>query len=125
MNANCPRRARGAAGAGLIQILLVLVVIGVVTVIALKMYQRSGVPRVPGGGHPARAVLNRVELRVEGMSSETDALHVAEALRRVAGVAAVDVDFSSGVARVSFDPARTSREQLAAAVAGAGFRAAP
>ena len=116
-------RERRSRGAGFIQIVLVLLVILVVTVIALKMYQRSGVPQVPGGGHPARAVLDRVELRVEGMESETDALVVTEELRKVPGVAGAAVDYSTGVASVTFDPARVKREQLVAAVGRAGFRA--
>jgi len=120
MSRTCLRRARGV---GFIQVVLVLVVILVVTVIALKMYQRS-VPNLPaGGGHPARAVLDRVELRIEGMESETDALMVTEELRRVPGVAGAAVSYSSGTASVTFDPARARREQLVAAVARAGFRA--
>ncbi len=120
MKTTCSRRARGV---GFIQIVLVLVVVLVVTVIALKMYQRS-VPNLPaGGGHPARAVLDRVELRVEGMESETDALVVIEELRKVPGVAGANVEYSTGVARVTFDPARANRDQLVAAVSRAGFRA--
>jgi len=116
-------RERHSRGVGFIQIVLVLVVILVVTVIALKMYQRSGVPQVPGGGHPARAVLDRVELRVEGMESETDALVVTEELRKVPGVAGATVDYASRMASVTFDPARANRDQLIAAVGRAGFRA--
>ena len=109
---------------GLIQILLVLVVILVITLLALKMYQRSvPSPVAPGGGHPARAVMDNVELQVEGMTSETDALQVTEGLRRVPGVASASVDFSTGQARVGFDPRRTNPEQLIAAVERAGFRA--
>ncbi len=114
---------RLSRGVGFIQVVLVLVVILVVTVITLKMYQRS-VPNLPaGGGHPARAVLDRVELRVEGMESETDALVVIEELRKVPGVAGANVEYSTGVARITFDPARANRDQLIAAVSRAGFRA--
>jgi len=116
-------RERRSRGVGFIQIVLVLVVILVVTVIALKMYQRS-VPNLPaGGGHPARAVLDRVELRVEGMESETDALVVIEELRKVPGVAGANVEYSTGKASVTFDPARANRDQLIAAVSRAGFQA--
>ena len=116
-------RERRSRGAGFIQIVLVLLVILVMTMIALKMYQRSGVPQVPGGGHPARAVLDRVELRVEGMESETDALVATEELRKVPGVAGANVEYSTGVALVTFDPARANRDLLIAAVSRAGFRA--
>ena len=122
MKATAGPRQCGAPGAGLIQILLVLVLILMMTVVALKMYQRSGVPQVPGGGHPARAILDRAELRVEGLASEADALQVTEALRRVPGVAGANTEYESGLARVTFDPAGTNREQLLAAVERAGFR---
>ena len=120
MKTACARRARGV---GFIQVVLVLVVILVVTVITLKMYQRS-VPNLPaGGGHPARAVLDRVEMHIAGMESETDALVVTEELRKVPGVAGATVDYASGMASVTFDPARANRDQLVAAVSRAGFQA--
>ncbi|MDA2914276.1 heavy-metal-associated domain-containing protein [Acidobacteriia bacterium AH_259_A11_L15] len=112
-------------GFGFVQLLLALVVILVLTMVALKMYQRSAAPAVSGGrGHPARNVLDRVDLRIEGLASEVDALQVTQALRRVQGVAAATTDVSSGVARVTFSPAQTNREQLVAAVERAGFRVA-
>jgi Cu+-exporting ATPase len=113
-------------GAGFVQILLVLVVIGVVTVIALRLYQRTA-PTLPAGtgraGHPARAVLDRVELRVEGLTSDSDALQVTEALRRVPGVAGASCDAATGRASVTFSPTQTNPDELLAAVSRAGFRA--
>ena len=114
---------RDTRGGGVVQVILVLVVILVVTVIALKMYQRSGPPVVPGGGHPARAVLDRVELRIEGMTSDADALQVTEAVRRLSGVASVHTDFSTGRAHIAYDPNRVQPEQFIAAIERAGFRA--
>lgn len=110
-------------GAGFIQIVLVLVVIFVVTMLALRIYHRAGPPAVPGGGHPARAVLDRVELRVEGMDSEVDSLQVMEAIRRVPGVAGVQADSGTGRVQVTFDPNRAGPEKFVAAVERAGFRA--
>ncbi len=119
------RRPGRDRGVGFIQVILVLVVILVITVVALKMYQRATPPQaLPGAGHPARSVLDRVELRIEGMTSQMDALQVSEALRRVPGVAGANADFSRGVARVTFHPGRTNREQLVAAVERAGYRVA-
>lgn len=114
---------RHTHGMGLLQILLVLVVILLMTVLALKMFQRSAPPRVPGGGHPARAVMDNVVLHVQGLTSEGDALQVTEALRRVPGVTGASVDFSSGEARVGYDPRQTNPDQLIAAVERTGFRA--
>lgn len=112
-------------GFGFVQLLLALVVILVLTMVALRLYQRSAPPAVTGGrGHPARNILDRVELRIEGLASEADALRATQALRRAPGVASATVDFQSGVARVTFSPAQTDREQLVAAVERAGFRVA-
>jgi copper chaperone CopZ len=111
-------------GAGLVQTLLVLVVLGAMVMLAVKLFQRSGVEQLsPTGGHPARAVLDTVELRIEGMRSDVDALQVTEALRRLPGVAAAQTDYARGYARVGFAPNRVSVEQLIAAVERAGFRA--
>lgn len=109
---------------GLIQVLLVLVVIAVITMLALRMYQRSALPPVGGGTtHPARAVLDNVTLRIEGLKSDMDALQVTEALRRVKGVASATVDYRAGRAQVAYNPNQTSPEQLIAAVGRVGFRA--
>lgn len=116
-------RPSGTRGVGLLQIILVVVVILVVTVLVLKMYQRSAPPRVPGGGHPARAVMDNVVLHVQGLTSEGDALQVTEALRRVPGVTGASVEFSSGEARVGYDPRQTNPDQLIAAVERTGFHA--
>ncbi len=87
MSANRCSLQEGPRGVGLIQLLLVLVVIAVITMLALRMYQRSALPPVGGGTtHPARAVLDNVTLRIEGLKSDMDALQVAEALRHVPGV---------------------------------------
>jgi copper chaperone CopZ len=121
------KRRNSSRGAGFVQIIVVIVVILVVTMIALRMFQRTA-PNLPvgtGGGHPARAVLTREEIRVEGLASEVDALQVSEAVRRLPGVAGAHTEYGSGMLHVTFDPARTNRAQLVAAVERAGFRAAP
>jgi len=111
-------------GGSFVSLIIVVVVILVVTVIALKTYQRSAPPPVPGtGGPPARAVMDNVELEIEGMTSETDALQVTEAIRRVNGVASVDTDFASGRARVTYNPQRARPADFVAAVERLGFRA--
>lgn len=111
-------------GGSFVSLVIVVVVILVITVIALKTYQRSAPPPVPGtGGPPARAVMDNVELEIEGMTSETDALQVTEAIRRVNGVASVDTDFTSGRAQVTYNPQRARPADFVAAVEQLGFRA--
>jgi len=124
MTSQARREHPACRGGGFVQVVLVLLVMGIVTLIALRMFQRSPLPSVsPGTGHPARAVLQSVDLQVEGMTSEADAAQVEEGLRKVLGVASVRVEVSAGTARVTFNPAQTNPDQLVAAVARAGFRA--
>ncbi len=47
--------------------------------------------------------------------------HVDEALRRVPGVTAVQVDLAGGLAKVSHDPEQSPIATLATAVASAGY----
>lgn len=118
------RERKFQRGFGFVQLVLVALVILVMTAIALKMFQRTPLPPVGAGtGHPARQVLDKVTLRIEGMAEEMDALQVQEVLRRVNGVAGVRVDFRSGKADLTFDPRRTNVDALIAAVDRAGYRA--
>ena len=111
-------------GFSFITLIIVVVVILLLTLVALKTFERSAPPPVPGsGGPPARAVMDNVELTIEGMTSETDALQVSEAIRRVNGVAGVETDFSSGKARVSYNPQRARPADFVAAVEKLGFQA--
>ncbi|MCI0402249.1 MAG: heavy-metal-associated domain-containing protein [Acidobacteria bacterium] len=111
-------------GFSFITLIIVIAVILVVTMIALRTFQSSAPPPVPGsGGHPARAVMENVELTIEGMTSETDALQVSEAIRRVNGVAGVATDLSTGKARVAYNPQRAQPADFVAAVEKLGFQA--
>lgn len=61
------------------------------------------------------------DLTVHGMTCGGCAAAVEKALRGVNGVTEVRVNLEAKQARVSFDPALATREQLAAAVVKAGF----
>ncbi|HXE76547.1 MAG TPA: heavy metal-associated domain-containing protein [Candidatus Xenobia bacterium] len=111
-------------GGSFVTLIIVVVVILVVTMIALKSYQRSSPPPMPGrAGQPARAVVDNVELTIEGMSSDTDALQVSEAIRRLPGVVSVSVDYASGTARVGYNPNQVQPADFVAAIEKLGFRA--
>lgn len=119
-----PPTPAGVRGAGVVQVALVLLITGILTLVALRLFEHSPMPMAgPTSSHPAGAVLDRVEFRVEGMSSAVAGAQVEEALRRVPGVASVAVDSSRGRVQVTFDPHQTSLDQLLDAVEGAGFRA--
>lgn len=72
---------------------------------------------------PATSTTVRV-VAVEGMHCAACATKVEKALRADAGVAAADVAFATRVARIVFDPSRTTPELLARRVKSAGFRLA-
>jgi len=63
------------------------------------------------------------ELRITGMTCESCAAHVKEALERVPGVRSAEVSFAKGNATLAMT-AETSTHALLAAVAGLGYRAA-
>lgn len=111
-------------GAGFVQIILVLLVVGVVTLIALKMYQRQPLPQVgPGASDPRRAVMDKVELRLEGVESYVDAAQVEQAVRKVDGVASITVFSGNERAEVAFNPQRTDPDRIIAAIRAAGYEA--
>ncbi|HEX8613599.1 MAG TPA: heavy-metal-associated domain-containing protein [Telluria sp.] len=64
-------------------------------------------------------------LTIPAMQNQTVALAVAQALEAVAGVETVHLTITTGRARVGFDEARASAEQLRGALAAAGFTVAP
>jgi len=112
-----------ARGTGLLQVVLALVVALALVWLALKMFERQRSLPAGRGVPSARAVLDSVELQIGGMESPADALTVQAALQRTAGVAGVQVDFASGLARITYDPNRTDRDRLIATVRQAGFQA--
>jgi copper chaperone CopZ len=65
-----------------------------------------------------------IVLNIEGMHCPMCAKHVAEALRETSGVKKADVRLEENTARVVYDDAQTSPEQLSAAVAEAGYAVA-
>ncbi len=62
-----------------------------------------------------------LDLPVLGMSCASCVHHVEEALTGLDGVQSADVNLVTGRARVTFDPARTGRDAMAAAVVDAGY----
>jgi copper chaperone CopZ len=105
-------------------VVLALLVIGIVTMIALKMFQRSPLPEVgPGAGDPRRAVMDRVTLYLEGVESGIDAAQVEEAVRKIPGVASIRVSSGNDHAEVTYNPQRTDLDEVIAAIERAGYRA--
>ena len=66
-----------------------------------------------------------VDLPIEGMSCASCAMKVERTLGDVEGVTAATVNFATGRAAVDFVPGTATREELADAVARAGYAVAP
>ncbi|MFN3919220.1 MAG: mercury resistance system periplasmic binding protein MerP [Methylohalobius sp.] len=62
-----------------------------------------------------------VTLEVKNMSCELCPLAVKKALEKVSGVSAVEVDFASKTATVTYDPDRTEPQALVQATTDAGY----
>ena len=67
--------------------------------------------------------MESVSLKVTGMTCGGCVASVTRVLKNVKGVGKVDVSLAESQARVEFDPSLANREQLRAAVEGAGFDA--
>jgi len=67
--------------------------------------------------------METVTLKVGGMTCMGCVESVTRVLQAVQGVSEVDVSLEKAQARVEYDPARSNREKLRAAVEGAGFDA--
>lgn len=65
-----------------------------------------------------------IRLRVSGMTCASCVNRIERSLHKVAGVEKAEVNFATEKATVTFDPARTSAEQLVVAVEQVGYRAA-
>jgi copper chaperone len=65
--------------------------------------------------------METAELKVAGMTCSGCVRSVTRALTSVAGVTHVDVSLDQALARVTFDPAKVSRETIRTAVVDAGF----
>ena len=61
-------------------------------------------------------------LKITGMTCDSCAVHVKEALEKVPGVQSAEVSYAKGSARLAIE-ADTSPDTLTAAVAGLGYRA--
>ena len=62
-------------------------------------------------------------LNVDGMSCQSCVRHVEGALRKLEGVAAVEVKLQDGKVRVEHDPAKVPVERMIEAIDDAGYEA--
>ena len=77
------------------------------------------------GSASGQAAERTVTLAVDGMTCASCPYIVRETLRRVCGVAKVEVSFETRRAVVTFDEGKTTVAALTEATAAAGFRSHP
>lgn len=66
--------------------------------------------------------MNNMTFKVEGMHCSGCASTIQMLLQRKAGVRRVSASFDAGEARVFYDPAAVSEDDIAAAIEQAGYR---
>jgi copper chaperone len=67
--------------------------------------------------------MDSITMKIGGMTCGGCAATVTRVLRAVKGVKSVDVSLERAAAAIEYDPGAANREQLKAAVEGAGFDA--
>jgi len=72
---------------------------------------------------PVEAPLATASFSIENMTCATCPISVRKAMMRVEGVKTVDIDFDSKIASVTFDPAVTTADAIAAASTNVGYPA--
>lgn len=68
-------------------------------------------------GHESTLVLH-----IDGMSCNHCRMTVEKALLKVPGVRGAEVDLRAGTAKVTFDPAKATRDEMVKAVEEEGYR---
>lgn len=82
-------------------------------------------PQTAASTQTADSTVIRTVLRAEGFSCPSCVATIRKQVGRLAGVRSVEVRFASGRVEVEHDPAVTTVDELVAAIAQAGYRAAP
>ena len=65
--------------------------------------------------------MQKLDLNVDGMSCQHCVHAVKSSVSALAGVATVEVSLEKKLATVSFDPAKTNREAITAAIEDQGY----
>jgi copper chaperone CopZ len=117
----CEDRAMGNPGTGLFTLLLASVIVVAFAGLNVRSYFFAG--SALAAAPNATAELQRVVVPVEGMSCVTCEIAVRNALKKVQGVACAHVSVATKNATVDYDPTKTNRNQIIAAINSTGYRA--
>ena len=108
------KRGRGIILTTLIAVLAVLPQIG--SSIAAQN------PPSPDGAAPTATKQKTIQVRIAGMTCAACARGLEASFRKMGGVEKAAVDYKSGQAVITFDPARQSLESLAKFVTDCGYQ---
>jgi copper chaperone CopZ len=72
-----------------------------------------------------QAGLEKITVRVEGMTCTSCEDHIREALKQTPGVRAIEVSYKRGDARIEYDPKQINAEQIRRAIDATGYKAIP
>ena len=100
----------------------------ILTGLAVMAMTGGGVAYAVGGtaqNRPAAPATtqHQTTFAIENMTCATCPITVRKAMEGVAGVSAVQVDFTAKTARATYDPKRTTAARIAAASTNAGYPA--
>lgn len=104
--------------------------LGIITVFAFVMmafpyYSKVFYPENQKEMNSADATkLITLDLNIEGMTCESCNLHVELAAREIEGVYEADANFKTGQATVTFDPSKTSDENIVQSINAIGYKVA-
>ncbi len=73
----------------------------------------------------SQAGLEKITVRVEGMTCTSCEDHIREALKQPPGVRAIEVSYKRGDARIEYDPKQIKPEQIRRAIDATGYKAIP
>jgi copper chaperone CopZ len=116
----CERRLMEGRGISLFTLLIASVIV--------LAFASLNIPSYAFGGSPpatpiANANLRRVVIPVEGIWCVACEIPVRHALKRIDGVASVQISGAGKAATVDYDPAKTNPAQLVAAINSTGYQA--
>jgi len=116
----CEHRVMEGRGISLFTLLIASVIVLAFAGLNIPSYAFAGsAPATP----IANADLRRVVIRVEGIWCVACEIPVRHALKRIDGVASVQVSGAGKTATVDYDPAKTNPAQLVAAINSTGYQA--
>jgi mercuric ion binding protein len=108
-------------GISLLTLLLASAIVLTFAALNVRTYAFAGSPPPPRSTPSEN--LERVVIRVEGMSCATCEIAIRYALKSVNGVESVRVSAAAKTATVDYDPTKTNPEKLVAAINSTGYRA--